>query len=893
MTASSSNVYYVAVNGSNDSDGLDPQRPWRTIGHAAAEMTAGDRCIVRGGTYRETVVPAASGREDAPIRYEAQPGERVVISGCDPVVGWTARQEDTTANAGVYEAAMDWSLQGDSGNIVFIDGELSHEAMWPRITDRLDRTQYAVVDSCTNEVPTYTIYDEDLLAFADGHWTGAVVACVNGAGYFISTAAVTDFREGTLYFDGWMSSAAHYRTTPGDIYFLTRSPRTLAVSEGWYIDPVKGRLTVRLPDGGDPTDREVEAKRREYAFDLRGCSYVQIKGFEIRAASITTENASYCSIDNVRIHAIDRCFSSRQSIYGRTKGIELGGCDNIISGSDIGYFEGIGINLSGQRNRVVNCHIHDGNLEASYASLIWAAGSQHLISHCTVTRSARTCISGVFSRSVIEYCDISHANCLTKDSGIIYLFNHDFDNTDIHHNWLHDNKSPHLSFGFYMDAWTSGVNLYRNVVWNIPHHGLHLNRPLQRTLIYNNTFLRSGDADSAVFLLDDMYGTQMINNIFSDGKLVKWGEDCLVSHNLLGVDGGFEDADHGDFRLRADSPALSAGMRIAGVSSPGGKEPDIGAYESSEPYWTAGHDFDRVIEAELVYSELNSKSAIGNGGFESGAWEPWEAAAGTPKIVYECAWDFSRDGYPSIVRSNKYGAMLGPGDRIEQRITGVASGAAYELWAGIKIDGEYRSAEQFDDIHKNGALDTTPDGGYAVYRDLRYIGQLTEGDWLKYAAVDFGSPGKYDHIALGMTKIFDSVTVEVYLDSLEGERIAAISQEMDYDDVWRYFSTPIPIRAGIHDVYFKIKGPGRLLLSGFKLGHNNFFGNGATMAVQGSQSPIIERGVFRLNWEAKMVKLPFTTKPDETEVVVSFENKSRYFVYLDDIGMWRPDPEES
>ncbi len=877
-------IYYVAEYGRDTNDGLQPERPWQTIGHAAAAMIAGDRCIVSGGTYRETVVPAASGREGAPIRFEAKAGERVVISGCDPVVGWTQREE------GVYEAPMDWSLHGDCGNIVFIDGALSHEAMWPRITDRLDRSQYAVVDSCTNEMPTYTIYDADLLAFPDGHWTGAVVACVNGAGYFISTARVTDFRKGTLYFDGWVSSAPHYWTAPGDIYFITRSPQAVAINEGWYVDAVNGRMTVRLPGGADPSGSEIEAKRRDYAFDLRGCSYIEIVGFEIRATSITTENASFCSIDGVRIHGIDRYFGDRQSIYGRTKGVEIAGSDNRIANSEIGYFEGIGVNVSGERNRVVNCHIHDGNMEASYASLVWANGSQHLISRCTITRAARTCVSGVFARSVIEYCDVSHANCLTKDSGIIYLFNHDFDNTDIHHNWLHDNESPHLSFGFYMDAWTSGVNLFRNVVWNIPHHGLHLNRPLQRTLIYNNTFLRSGDADSAVFLLDDMYGTHMINNIFSEGTLVKWGEDCVVSHNLFGIDGGFVDADNRDFRIREDSHAFSTGRRIAGVTASDGKTPDLGAYETYEPYWIPGHDFSQTRHTELVYSTLSSKSAIGNGGFESNQWEPWQVAAGTPKIAYECAWDYCRDGYPSVIRSNKYAAMLAPGERIEQKVTGIVPNAAYELWGGIKLDGEYRSAEQFDDIHTAGVLDTSPDGSYAIYRDLRYVGQLVNGDWLKFAEVDFGSPGKYDHITLGMTKIFGSISVEVYLDSLEGERIAVISQQMDYDSVWRYFSSPIRVVSGVHDLYFKVTGPGRLLLSGFKLYHTNFFGKGAKVEVHGANGLITDRSVFRLNWEAKMVKLPFITGPDETELVVTFENVSRYYIYLDDIGLWQPEP---
>lgn len=880
-------TYYVSLEGSDDDGGLSIERPWRTIQRAAGAMRAGDRCIVRGGTYRETVRPSASGREGAPIRFEAYPGERVVVSGCDPVGRWSP------LGGGVYEGEMEWSMQDGCGDIVFVDGALCHEAAWPHIADRLDRSSYATVDASTCEGETWTIFDEDLLQFPDGYWTGAIVGCLHGVAYFMSTAKVTDFRNGTLYFDAWVSSAQHYWTTPGDLYVLTRSPQALAAGEGWYRDADAGRLRLRLPDESSPEGREVEAKRREYAFDLTGRAWIEVAGFEIRAASITTQGAEHCRIDGVRIYGIDRYFGDRQSIYGRTKGVELGGSDNALLNSEVAFFEGIGVNLSGLRNRVVNCWIHDGNLEASYASLVWATGSEHLVSRSTIERSGRTCVSGVFSRSVIQYCDIGHANLLTKDSGIIYLFNHDFDNTDIHHNWLHDNESTHLSFGFYMDAWTSGVNLYKNVVWNVPHHGLHLNRPLQRTLIYNNTFLRSGDAASSIFLFDDMYGVQMANNIFSEGTLLRWGEDCLDSHNLFGVDGGFVDADRRDFRLRPDSPAYAAGMPLSGVTSgPGGKRPDLGAYETGEPYWIPGHDFSRSTDDDvLVFSSLASKSVLGNCGFETGGWAPWRTAAGAPQLVFECAWDYSRDGYRSVVRSNKYAAMLAPGDRIEQTVTGLAPNTRYELWFGVKSDGRFRSADSYDDIHASAPLDQAPDGGCAIYRDVRYVGSLHAGDWLLYRGVDFGHPGTFDHIAVGMTKLIGPIKLEVRLDRPDGERIAVISQEDDYDGVWRYFASPIRPAAGMRDVYFVAAGPGRLWISGFKTYHGTAASPAEIAVVAASGERLAARSVLRREWEAKMSKLAFATGPEQTEATIAVSNpKGPYFVYLDDFGLWRPDP---
>ena len=48
---------------------------------------------IRGGTYREWVKPANAGRAGAPIVYQAAKGERVVITGADPVPGWTKRPD--------------------------------------------------------------------------------------------------------------------------------------------------------------------------------------------------------------------------------------------------------------------------------------------------------------------------------------------------------------------------------------------------------------------------------------------------------------------------------------------------------------------------------------------------------------------------------------------------------------------------------------------------------------------------------------------------------------------------------------------------------------------------------------------------------------------------------
>lgn len=57
---------HVAVTG-NDSNPGTAGKPLRTIQAAAQKAQPGDTITVHAGTYRETVIPAASGQPDKPI----------------------------------------------------------------------------------------------------------------------------------------------------------------------------------------------------------------------------------------------------------------------------------------------------------------------------------------------------------------------------------------------------------------------------------------------------------------------------------------------------------------------------------------------------------------------------------------------------------------------------------------------------------------------------------------------------------------------------------------------------------------------------------------------------------------------------------------------------------
>jgi len=80
ISLSSATTFYVSNIGSNNNPGtLD--EPWLTICHAAAIAGPDDTPYVRAGIYNEEVYLERNGTACARIRFQAYPGETVILEG--------------------------------------------------------------------------------------------------------------------------------------------------------------------------------------------------------------------------------------------------------------------------------------------------------------------------------------------------------------------------------------------------------------------------------------------------------------------------------------------------------------------------------------------------------------------------------------------------------------------------------------------------------------------------------------------------------------------------------------------------------------------------------------------------------------------------------------------
>lgn len=101
--------YHVSAHSGNDTNAGSVEQPFKTISAAAQVAMPGDVITVHEGVYREQVVPPRGGTSDKKrIIYQAASGEKVVITGSEPVKGWIKVQNQT------WKRTLPNSFFGDS-----------------------------------------------------------------------------------------------------------------------------------------------------------------------------------------------------------------------------------------------------------------------------------------------------------------------------------------------------------------------------------------------------------------------------------------------------------------------------------------------------------------------------------------------------------------------------------------------------------------------------------------------------------------------------------------------------------------------------------------------------------------------------------------------------------
>jgi hypothetical protein len=583
-------TYYVSTSGSNADLGTLSQ-PFKSIQHAAALAQPGDTVLVCGGVYRETIKPARSGTAAAPITFKPYNGEPVTVSGADAVAGWL------NYGKSIYKARQSWDL-GFGNNQVFVDGQMMIEARWPNTTLDVTRPRKASADNITVasaagvDPGTATLTDQELTQLK-GAWNGATIHIMPGHGWVGETGTVTSSDVGKLTYRYKPLDQKNQVPRAGDAYYLTGKFSALDAPGEWFYESSSQTLYLRPPGSDSPGLHTVEVKRRQYAFDLRGRSYVDVKDFNLAASTIISSSSS----SHLRLSGLDARYVSHftlqpdpwgQQQKAHNSGIALLGTDSVIKDSRITYSAGNGVFLGGSRNRVENCVISDVDYNAGDEAGVYTLGPGHVVYRNTISNTARSGVVHRYSPGAKILNNVIHDVMLqTTDGGGTYTWGSDGEGTEIAYNQIYAVHSGGFgAAGIYLDNFSTNHYVHHNVVWD-SDFALKMNPPNTANFVYNNT-LAGTKYSVASSGTREMSGSVFRNNLFTNRLQI--GPGATQDHNLsAGANFRFRDAAHGDFRLLQGSAAIDAGAVIRPYTNGRlGAAPDAGAYESGRAVWTAG-----------------------------------------------------------------------------------------------------------------------------------------------------------------------------------------------------------------------------------------------------------------------------------------------------------------
>lgn len=529
ITKSFATTYYVdGENGSDGYSGISLDAPFRTISQAVLNMKAGDECVIRKGTYRETPTFSKSGTSSNRMIFESYRNEKVVLSATDPVTGWTQ-------DGNRYRASIDGSL-GQDLNQVFIDGIMALQAREPDFTgtqmpDIFNEGQqwYGNVATDGETVTSASI------AQGTNAWKNGYIWARFGDAWSLNMAKIGGSGNGTISLTSadkdWPSSSNN-----GEVV-LIGALSALDQPTEWHID---GQYIYLIPPAGKSiNDTMVEVKRRMWCANVTG-SYITFRNIDFFGGSIKMVG-NYNEIENCTMKYITHFnyrYDNGESAGAEDglNGIYLKGNYNRIVNSEISYSAGTGAVLEGDNNAIDNSLIHDFGYMGTWSSSVILDGSDSRMEHCTAFNSGRDVLHmGSMNNCKVRYNLFYGSGKLARDLGMLYTFGMDLEKTEISHNWIYGDPNKLTDFGYlgiYLDNGSRNIIAHHNVVWNanaINRPAINTNSPFANISIYNNTLIQTTTQDDPK-LRHITYGTYC--NCNCNGKhegaesFGNFNEDC-------------------------------------------------------------------------------------------------------------------------------------------------------------------------------------------------------------------------------------------------------------------------------------------------------------------------------------------------------------------------------
>lgn len=541
-------VFYVSTEGNDQWSGTLPtvntlgnDGPFASLQHArdavrkmrSEEINTKFTIFVRGGVYRLnetfTLGPEDSGTASYPFTIRAYEKERPILSGSRPVTGFTKYINN------IYKADLKGTYLESYGiRQLFAEGKRQILARFPNYDsyDPIGGGFLYVDNSVEGGSKVKFIYQENTIPVWP-NLNNSEVVIYSGPNYGNNIIPIAAIDYGRRIIQ--LGDNTFYPITTGNRYFFQNILEELDSPGEWYFDFLGKSIYLwplnlkSLDNVSVPVLKSiVEIKRKTFGVP----AHIRFEGF-------TLED---CEGSAIIVKDANDIFIAGCTIFNAGGiGIEInGGSVNAALGNDIYEVGGAGITISGGdrktlspgANRAENNYIHSVGVISKFRNGIECSGVGNIVSHNLIHSTPRMGISFDGNDHIIEYNHVHHVNQETEDSGIIYACTRDWTKRGnvVRFNYVHDSggygrnnatepwKSPINTSGIYLDGYTSGTEVYGNIVANTYHTGIFIHGG-RDNYIMNNIIVEGGRSQMmyAAILPDNNLILEMFNKVAEMG----------------------------------------------------------------------------------------------------------------------------------------------------------------------------------------------------------------------------------------------------------------------------------------------------------------------------------------------------------------------------------------